>query len=64
MTQHPCLEVNIAINQLNDVLCMWERNTGHETVLIVQSGDYVHRSLDGIPVPDDIPTETLLNLVS
>jgi hypothetical protein len=53
----------MAIIRLNDALCTWERNTGQETVLIVNSVDYWRRSLSGKPVSDDIPTETLFNLV-
>ena len=69
MKKHPCAEVSIAIMRLNDALCTWERNTGYETVLIVHSGyewpnHYWHRSLNGKPVSNDIPTETLLNIVS
>lgn len=64
MKQHPCAEVSLAILRLNDALCTWERNTGQATALIVQSSDYRHRSLDGKPVPDDIPTESLLDIVS
>jgi len=34
--RHPNIEVETAIIRLNDALCMWERNTFRQSVLIIR----------------------------
>ncbi len=55
--EHRDLEVRKAIIRLNDALCMWERATSVESVLIIrEQGGFVHRSVSGKPgVPLDVP---------
>jgi len=59
--EHLDPEVRKAIIRLNDALCMWERGTSRESVLIIREvGGFVHRSVSGKPIePDDI-TDTEL----
>ncbi len=64
--EHPDPEVRAAIIRLNDALCMWERGTSRESVLIIrEQGGFVHRSVSGKPnVPDDITDDQLMNIVT
>ncbi|KKL67392.1 hypothetical protein LCGC14_2135440 [marine sediment metagenome] len=54
--EHRDAEVRKAIIRLNDALCMWERGTSVESVLIIrEQGGFVHRSVSGKPgVPPDV----------
>lgn len=54
--EHPCGEVQSAIIQLCDALCMWERTTGRKSVVIIrEEPDFVMRFMDGKPnVPDNV----------
>jgi hypothetical protein len=54
--QHPDREVQAAITRLCDALCMRERNTGRESVLIVrEQGGFVFRASSGKPnIPEEI----------
>lgn len=50
--EHINRDVQAALVRLNDALCMWERATGRQSVLIIrEQGGFVHRSLSGKPVP-------------
>ena len=64
--EHPDSEVRAAIIRLNDALCMWERGTSRESVLIIrEQGGFVYRSVSGKPnVPDDITDDQLMNIVT
>lgn len=64
-TQHPDEDVNAALIRLNDALCMWERSTGRNSVLIIrEEGGWQHRSMSGKPdVPEDVTDERLLSTV-
>lgn len=64
--EHPDPEVQSAIIRLNDALCMWERGTSRESVLIIrEQGGFVHRSVSGKPnVPDDVTDDQLMNIVT
>jgi hypothetical protein len=61
--EHLDPEVNAALIRLNDALCMWERSTGRNSVLIIrEEGGWKHRSQSGKPgIPDDVTDEQLLN---
>jgi len=63
--EHPDREVQSAIIRLNDALCMWERATSRESVLIIrEQGGFEHRSVSGKPgVPPDVPDDDLFNIV-
>ena len=64
--EHLDSEVQKAIIRLNDALCMWERGTSRESVLIIREvGGFVHRSVSGKPgVPNDITdTELIANII-
>jgi len=63
MKPHPSEDVNAALVRLNDALCTWERNTGHETALIVRGAGWQHRSLSGKPISDSIADEELTRFV-
>lgn len=54
--EHKDKEVRAAIIRLDDALCMWERATGIESVLILrEQGGFVHRAVSGKPnVPSDV----------
>ena len=62
--EHPNKEVQSAIVRLNDALCMCERATSRESVLIIrEQGGFEHRSVSGKPnVPSDIPDADLFNI--
>lgn len=62
---HPEPEINAALIRLNDVLCMWERNTGRNSVLILkEQGGFIHRSMSGKPgIPEDISDAQLLSTI-
>ena len=62
---HPDPEVERALIRLNDALCMWERGTGRESVLILrEQGGYVHRSVSGKPgVPEDITDSQIIQTI-
>lgn len=65
MMTHPCKDVQAALIRLNDALCMWERSTGRNSVLILrEEGGFVHRSMSGKPaVLDDVTDIMLLHTV-
>ena len=51
MSEHPDKEVRAALIRLNDTLCMWERATGRESVLILkEQGGFISRSCSGKPI--------------
>lgn len=64
-TIHPCPEVELALVQLNDALCTWERATGRQSALVLrEEGGFVHRSMSGKPdVPEDVSDEMLFATV-
>lgn len=59
-------EINQALIRLNDVLCMYERATGRQSVLILrEQGGWEHRSVSGKPdVPNDIPDTMLMAIIT
>lgn len=65
---HPDSEVQAAIIQLCDRLCMWERATGRESVLVLrEQGGFCFRADSGKPLDDglsDIPDQQLLDCVA
>lgn len=63
--EHPDKEVQSAIVKLNDALCMWERSTFRQSVLIIREmGGFEHRSVSGKPnVPSDVSDDDLFNIV-
>lgn len=64
MMEHPDSEVRAAIIRLDDALCMWERATGRESVLILREQGFVHRSASGKPnVPDDITDTQIVKTI-
>lgn len=65
--EHLDPEVQKAIVRLNDALCIWERGTSRESVLIIREvGGFVHRSVSGKPgVPEDITdSEIVANIIN
>ena len=63
---HPDREVQQALVQLNDALCMWERAIFRQSVLILrEQGGFVHRSVSGKPgVPEDVTdSEIIENII-
>jgi len=62
---HPDPEVQKAIVKLDDALCMWERNTSRESVLIIREmGGFVHRSVSGkLGVPEDIADSQIIQTI-
>ena len=58
-------EVQQALIRLNDALCMWERGTGRESVLILrEQGGFIHRSVSGKPgVPEDITDSQIVRTI-
>lgn len=64
-TPHPDQDVNAALIRLSDALCMWERNTGRQSVLIIrEEGGWQFRAMSGKPgVPDDVTDEMLRQTV-
>jgi len=61
---HPDKEVQSAIIKLSDALCMWERSTGHENILIVRESGFCFRAVNGKPnVPDDITDEQIKKVI-
>ncbi len=63
--EHLDPEVQKAIIRLDDALCMWERGTSRENVLIIrEQGGFVHRAVSGKSnVPDDVTDEQLIKAV-
>ena len=63
--QHPDDEVQDAIIKLCDRLCMWERATGRESVLVLrEQGGLCFRADSGKPLAsgvDDVPDRMLLD---
>ena len=59
--QHQNKEVQTAIVRLSDALCMWERATSIESVLIIREvGGFEFRAVSGKPnIPADITDEQL-----
>jgi len=64
--EHKDPEVQKALNRLNDALCMWERATSIESVLILrEQGGFVHRSISGKPnIPDDITDSEIIKIIT
>jgi len=62
---HPDPEVQKAIVRLDDALCMWERNTFRQSVLIIREmGGFVHRSISGKPgVPEDVTDSQAIHTI-
>ena len=60
--QHPDKDVREAIGKLCDALCMWERESGRNSILILrEQGDFAYRAMSGKPViPDDTEDSFLL----
>lgn len=65
MKPHPNPDVQQALVRLNDALCMWERDTGIDSVLILREKyGWSHRSISGKPgVPEDVTDQQLLDSV-
>lgn len=64
MDEHPDPEVRSAIIRLADALCMWERATSRESVMIIRERNFVFRAMSGKPgIPDDIPDSQLMELI-
>lgn len=65
-TKHPDRDVNAALIRLNDALCMWERSTGRNSVLIIrEEGGWLHRSMSGKPgIPEDVTDEQLMHTLA
>ena len=63
--EHINKEIQSALIRLNDALCMWERSTGRESILILrEQGGFEHRSVSGKPnVPSDVSDDDLFNIV-
>ena len=63
--EHRDPEVQKALIRLNDALCMWERATSIESVLIIrEQGGFVHRSISGKPtVPKDITDSQIIRTI-
>ena len=65
--QYPDAEVQDAIIKLCDRLCMWERVTGRESILVLrEQGGFCFRADSGKPLDsglDDIPDQMLLDRV-
>ena len=65
---HPDPEVQHAVTRLLDRLCMWERATGRESVLVLrEQGGFCIRADSGKPLDsglDDVPDEMLLRRVT
>jgi len=58
---HKDREVQEALVRLTDALCMWERDTGRQSVLILREDDFVCRALSGkCTVDEDISDQHLL----
>ena len=61
---HPSEEVKRAIVQLDDALCVWERNTGRESVLILlEEGGFEHIALSGKPQSNYSTLADLINII-
>ncbi len=53
MTDHPDEDVALALRRLCDALCMWERNTGRQSLFILREfGGFVLRASNGIPIDE------------
>jgi hypothetical protein len=64
MMTHPDKYVQSAITNLSDALCMWERATGRESVVIIREETFSYRAVNGKPgVPEDIDDADLLAIV-
>jgi len=62
--EHPDNEVRSAIIRLADALCMWERATGRESVMIIRERDFQFRALSGKPtIPDDMKDSEIMGLI-
>jgi len=62
---HPDPEVQKAIIRLDDALCMWERSTFRQSILIIREmGGFVHRSVSGKPgIPEDITDSQIIQTI-
>ena len=63
--EHRDPEVRKAIIRLDDTLCMWERATSIESVLIIrEQGGFVHRAVSGKPnILDDVTDADIIKVV-
>ncbi len=59
---HLCQEVRNALMKLSDAVCMWERSTNRQSVLIFREhGGFNYRAQSGKPgIPDDVTDQQLL----
>lgn len=61
---HPDKEVQSAIIRLSDALCVWERETGRENILIIHEKGFCFRAVNGKPnIPDYIKDEELKKMI-
>ncbi|MCK4544617.1 hypothetical protein KAU43_03695 [candidate division WOR-3 bacterium] len=65
MNGHKDERINRLITELTDALCLHERATGIENILIVRDKTgFGFRAVSGKPnIPDNIPDENLLQIV-
>ena len=50
--------------RLADALCIWERNTGRKSVMIVRERDFQFRALSGkTTIPDDMKDSEIMGLI-
>ena len=61
-SEHPDPDVQAALVRLCDALCIWERATTHESVLILrEAGGFHFRAMSGKPsIPDFVSDHQLL----
>jgi hypothetical protein len=61
LTDHPSKDVRAAAIRLIDALCMWNRSTGRENILIIKdSVGCEYRTLSGAPPPEYVSDAQLL----
>ena len=63
--EHRDAQVQQAITRLADALCMWERGTGRQSVLILREQDgFEFRAVNGKPgVPEDVSDQQLFDVI-
>jgi hypothetical protein len=65
MHQHPSEDVRVAMVRLADALCMWERGTGNNNLVIVKDTTrqgYEYRALSGAEIPKDVADALALEM--
>jgi len=61
--QHKDREVRECLMHLLDALCMWERETGRRSILILREDDYCCRADSGkCTIPPDLTDDYILKL--